>query len=260
MRFPIYRRPPEANLLCQGDILDPSCLRHNLVGHQDYFVDRPYFYRYMILTQTCDLVRGRNGAEFIFLAVVRRLRDAFGIRPVTDWWSSGKHDDLMRDLLKHNHNRRGFFYLPKNARQGIEEDSVVDLRVMFSLHRVHYSSLLQARRGALTEVYAAKLGHLTGHLFNRVATPSWGELNPGQNVNDYINTIKDEAKAREERALKKILLSAGGRCTLKGCSECATTYRQIYSVERAVCEQHAMRWDEGSLPEDLIKGKTRVTP
>ena len=82
MAHPIYREPPSPELLCQGDILDSECLRENLRGHQDYFAEHPRFYRYMVLTQTCDLARGKDRADFIFLAVIKRLKEAIGIRQI----------------------------------------------------------------------------------------------------------------------------------------------------------------------------------
>jgi hypothetical protein len=132
MNYPIYAPADSPKLassdLNQGDILDAEKLRPNLRGHQDYFAEQPHFYRFMILTQSCDLARG--GVDFIYVAVVRRLSETIGRRQ-TD--TPGKTRKLFEDLYNHNNHKRGLFYLPENVESGIEEDSVVDLRVMFSL-------------------------------------------------------------------------------------------------------------------------------
>ena len=253
MDYSIYREPPSADLLCQGDILDAECLRENLIGHQDYFADRPWFYRYMIVTQTCDLYCRRQMSDFIFIAVILRLREAFGIREVEQ--SKNSVRSLLRALYNHNYNKRGFFYLPHDARQGIEEDSVADLRVMFSIYRGHYPDLLKARRGAITDVYAAQLGHIAGYMFSRVATPGWEELNPGD-FNKHINSVLEKILGPEKEKRDGLLLTSDGKCAFYKCEEKASTYRrfairsetgEVDYQERVLCTDHAKQHDEGIL-------------
>ena len=64
--------------LCQGDILSPTKpLRSLLAEVHPHFHDRKYI-AFMVLTQTCDLVRRDNQqfrTRYVNLAVVRPLRD-----------------------------------------------------------------------------------------------------------------------------------------------------------------------------------------
>lgn len=259
MEYPIYQNTPdhETELLSQGDILDASVLSPSLKGHQDYFANRPYFYRFMVLTQSCDLNRDRGMADFIFLAVIRRLREAIGIRHVENSTARNRTDKLLVELYNHNYNERGFFYLPENPQFGIDEDSVVDLRVMFSLYRSHYDTLLKSRLGAMTALYAAKLGHIAGHMFNRVATPGWEELNPGENFSkkgSLIQTIRERFHERENDRIGQLKVEQGGKCAYRECDKNAETYRWVFVGSQesesgfedfALCHDHAKAYDDG---------------
>lgn len=262
MSYPIYRKAPSSDLLCQGDILDSECLRGYLRGHQDYFAERPHFYRYMILTQTCDLARSKDRADFIFLAVIRKLRDAIGIRQIEE---KDKTRNLLRDLYNHNYNKRGYFYLPEDPNYGIYEDSVVDLRVMFSLHKVAYPALLKARLGAITDVYAAQLGHMAGYMFGRVATPGWDELIQECTLKEQINKTLNTFEDLEKGKLRELIAAnAGETCAVSECPNKAKTYRWLrvhlsddesVSQEFVLCKQHAKQHDELSVKNGEIRSE-----
>lgn len=272
MEYPIYEPARSSKLkssdLNQGDILDAEKLRPNLRGHQDYFAEQSHFYRFMILTQSCDLARG--GVDFIFVAVVRRLSETIGRRE-TD--APGKTRKLFEDLYNHNNHKRGFFYLPKNVESGIEEDSVVDLRVMFTLfNKEHYSDLVASRIGTLTDHYVAKLGYMAGYLFNRVATPSWAELNSelyraepkerGRKTVDpfslHLDGVLRDFTEKEERRFQQLLNETDGNCALSGCENKASTYRWIPVSDQGdlkyethiFCDNHARKWDDRELGDN----------
>jgi len=132
---------------------------------------------------------------------------------------------------------------------------------MFSLHKVHYPDLLKARCGAITDVYAAQLGHIAGYMFNRVATPGWEELNPGCTIRDRINSTLGTFEVRENERLRELLAKASERCTFSQCGNKAKTYRWLrvrsdndesVSQEYVLCEEHAKQYDEGSLPQSAV--------
>ena len=247
--YSIYVRPPKADLLGQGDILDPEPLRATLKGHQDYFAEQSHFYRYIVLTQTCDLVQPRDTAEFICLAVIRRLSDTIGRRQVD---ARGQTEELLRQLFNHGYNRRGLFYLPANADHGIEVDSVVDLRVMFSLHKASYPDLLGARLSAIRDLYAAQLGHMIGHMFNRVAMPAWEELNPTGNLAKHVKQIVDTFEECEKQKFSDLLAQAD-RKTCAYCDRKPTTYRWVPVEQlddrwgykpRLLCSEHLQQYEQ----------------
>jgi hypothetical protein len=256
--YSIYRAPPTTDLLGQGDILEPEPLRSTLSGHQDYFVGNPNFYRYMILTQSCDLERGRQRAEFIFVGVVRRLRDVLTWRHVENKEARKKTNKVLSNLYIHGYNKRGLFYLPQDADYGIEEESVADLRVMFCLHKACYPDLLRARRGAITDLYAAQLGHMVGHMFSRVAMPGWEQINPDVTLGGHTDSVVKSIQCSEEQILLELLKNAEDVCFVPDCRERATTYRWLpvekvndqWRYERRVlCAGHAKQYEESRAGE-----------
>jgi hypothetical protein len=259
MFHPIYRKPPNSDLLGQGDILDPEPLRPTLKGHQDYIADQSHFLGYMVLTQTCDLDRTNEMADFIFLAVVRRLNDVFGMRHIE---GKGKNRtyELLRALYNHNYNKRGLFYLPENEDYGIKEESVADLRVMFSIHKASYPDLLLARCGAITDVYAAQLGHIAGHMFNRIATPSWDELSPNVRIGAHAAEIQKGIEEREQRFFSN--LKPKERVCYLNCDAPIKTYRWLpvrMENDRQVFEPHVLCEEHAKLYEVIRSGRPRET-
>jgi len=167
---------PDGESLRQGDIIDREKLKPALKGHQDYIAWRKDFEGYCVITQACDLVRGRN-VDFIQVAVIRNLLTVFASAD-TPTQPSKKAHDFLRDVLGQEYNKRGFFYLRPEQSAGISENCVVDLRTMFSLHVQHYEEILHARKLSMSDTAANKLGWMAGQLFSRVPTPDWEELKP----------------------------------------------------------------------------------
>lgn len=220
-------------------------MRGCLKGHQDYYADSPHFHYFMILTQTCDLARG--GVDFVFLAAVRNLNDAFKYNQIETNKVRDKQQNFVRDLFRHQYNKRGYFYLPCDTSHGILDDSVADLRVMFSLHKMHYFDLLHSRLCAITDVYAAQLGHIAGHMFSRVAVPDNIDIDAQAKA-----TLKEQG-ARYKKRLEELLAECRGICAVPGCNEKADRFRslpisdhnkKITYEDCALCSCHAAQWDD----------------
>jgi hypothetical protein len=139
-------------------------------GHQDYILERADFEAFCLMTQTCDLVRTRE-EEFITLAVVRVITNIFD-KPGAKKDSTA---NKLKSIIQHRANTR-FFYLYKEPDAGIERDSVVDLRVMFALHKKHYDEIVAARKMSMNGLYAAHLGWMAGNVFSRIAMPEWDDI------------------------------------------------------------------------------------
>jgi len=246
MSYNIYCKPPESELLGQGDVLDAEKLRESLKGHQDYYAENQHFRYFMILTQTCDLARG--GVDFVFLSAVRKLSDAFKYNQIETNKARDKQKNFVRDLFRHQYNKRGYFYLPCDTIYGILEDSVADLRVMFSLHKMHYSALLNSRLCAITDVYAAQLGHIAGHMFSRVAVPD-----NSIDIDAQAKATLKEQGDRYKKRLEELLTECQGKCAVPDCNENADRFRSLPISEQnnkiiyedcVLCSCHAAQWDE----------------
>jgi hypothetical protein len=254
---PIYQSTQSEDCLSQGDILLAQKLHHTLLGHQDYIAKQPYFRHFVVLTQSCDLDRSRETADFVTLAVVRTLDEAIGRRQVD---SKDTLRDLLRDLYLHQYNKRGFFLLPANPEHSIDTDSVVDLRVVFSVHRDHYGALLAARQAAMNPVYAAQLGSLFGHMFNRVAVAGWEDTGATTDLKNHVKTSLTAFEEKENARRDEILHMYDYKCCIAGCDVRASTYRWVRigtaysivsSIELAICSSHARALDRNELPQEV---------
>jgi hypothetical protein len=240
--------------LFQGDILDPTLLKNNLEGHQDYF-HRNHFVRYMVLTQTCDLVldktadRPRFPVDFIQLAVVRRMRDVFGKKHVENKKKRRSTLNQLWKILGHQSDRRGLFYLPTEEQHGILEPCVVDLRVTFSLYKIHYDDIKHARCGGLRDLYAAQLGQMIAYMFSRVAMPDTKE----EQINDALNDIVEREKKRFQELVASLSVK---QCMISDCPGKCDTYRWLKVgpigddkefEEIVLCHKHAAMHDSGVL-------------
>lgn len=180
---------PEGSNLAQGDILLPTNDIRNILQYvHKWFVD-PKYLGFMVLSQTCDMVR-RNGGlcktPYVNIGVIRPLRQVWLSLVETTCEhvagryflasSQGKAKSLIERIINQNEEKLGLFYVHQDVGLGIGEPSVAMLRVSIALQSsIHYDALLDARRGSLEPNFAARLGWLCGNLYSRVGVPDWSE-------------------------------------------------------------------------------------
>jgi hypothetical protein len=198
--------------LCQGDILQPTNeIRSLLAEVHPHFTDEKYV-AFMLLTQTCDLVRRDREpcrSRYINLAVVRPLREI--LVPLLDreceavrvhgtvldgvYASQTKYKArlLLDRILNQNAQAEGLFYLHEDHHAGIAVRSVALLQVSVAVRaRDHYDKLVRARSGRLKEEFRSKLGWLTGNLFSRVATEDMTKKLREQIANELLEPAGEE--------------------------------------------------------------------
>lgn len=178
----------------QGDLIAPTTeVRAVLDAVHPHFLD-PKYRAFMVLTQTCDLVRDRGfdpcKSPYVNLAVVRVLEDVLPSlldrecvkarvqkRSVEGLYyaeSRSRAEMLLRRVVNQNEQALGLFYLHKDVAVGIAERCVALLQVSIAVRaREHYDVLVAGRSGRLDPTFQGKLGWLTGNLFSRVATRDW---------------------------------------------------------------------------------------
>ncbi|VTR98999.1 hypothetical protein [Tuwongella immobilis] len=187
----IFEDEPDNNSLCQGDVLRRT---EELVAElQKYF---PYYaahadYRFfLVLTQSCDLVRRdgvRCNADYISLAAVRSIDDVVRLEAAKgqEPWQAATNVISMRlraklsQLLDRviDNNEPGYFYLHQDASIGLQPECCAFLPLSVSLRAQHYPLCLAAKVAQLTEPFQAKLGWLLGHMYSRVGTSEWSMHN-----------------------------------------------------------------------------------
>lgn len=173
--------------LCQGDVLKRTPdIEKILKDVHPHYTNAGYKF-FMVLSQTCDLVR-RNGGDcntrLVTIATIRPLDDALkrqlktyqgALEAEIDVCSERFKDKLLmyvRSLF--NNNNHEFFFLRQEGGFGIPIDMCVFLREAIPLRSSeHYEALMEARICSLEPTFQAKLGWLVGHIFSRVATDDW---------------------------------------------------------------------------------------
>lgn len=198
-----YRSFNPEDDLEQGDIIEPNAEMLALFQQvHPHFCD-PKYLTFIIVSQTCDLVRRSSGckARHLSLAVVRsisavmpRLLDEYAIKGIEGVYRKSRRRDtklLLTRIINQNEQAAGIFYLHPDADAGIGEHAVAMLRVSIAVRAEHYHLLCHARRGRLVSEFQMKLGWLTGNLYSRVATPDWPETT-GKNLVDEILRDYDE--------------------------------------------------------------------
>lgn len=184
----------------QGDVLTPTEPVKALLGQfHPYYAGHEENRFYVVLTQSCDLVR-RNGAckaEYVAIAPVRTLRYVvhhnFATRlhtidSVPKFSSQSVRGEVERFLERlFNNNEPSYFFLDAEPTAGITEPMCCLLRLAISLRTDHYAELFGARIIGIDDVFQAKLGWLLGQLFSRVGTRDF----PESEVRERIRGISE---------------------------------------------------------------------
>ena len=177
--------------LRQGDLLAKTrALSGALSQAHQYYATASDYTHFLVLTQSCDLVR-RNGkapkARYITVAAVRPLKTVidrflakheFGDFEFPVLLCKKDRELLAQQLLERLlHNTcDGHFFIRKDSVSDIDEDLCAFLALSVALKNIHYDACLSSKVAQLEDIFAAKVGWLTGSLYSRVATPDIEEL------------------------------------------------------------------------------------
>lgn len=174
--------------LNQGDVLtrtpEIEAILHEVHPHYTR-TDYPFF---IVLTQTCDLVR-RGGrpctSRYVTLAALRPLplvlqREIRRFQynaierelGICNMATQPKMVQFAERLL--NNNQPGYFFLQREPLSGFGEDHCAVLQLSIALKtQLHYDTLLAAKILQLSDSFQHKLGYLVGTMYSRVGTEDW---------------------------------------------------------------------------------------
>lgn len=215
MDFPYIN--PDGDL-AQGDVLEVTHeLQKVLNTYHPYYVQNKENRYFILLTQSCDLVRRSSGlgARYISLAPVRSAQQVVerqlaklvdgGITadvPVGLDKSKVRFEQFLERLI--NNNEPDFFFLRANPSMGLAEDHCAILRLAISIRAdEHYDTCLKARFLSIQDTFRAKLGWLVGELYSRVGTEDWPAAKLKEKIQDLI---EGAAIWLEQRRLKQLKL------------------------------------------------------
>ena len=210
--------------LCQGDVLEktPELMDVLKQWHPYFYTNSEYKY-FIVLTQSCDLVRRNSGecnSRYITIAAVRsfdnflrRSLESLRIDYIGELWMLDEKYKLNLEqfLIKlMNNNQPGFFFLCEEPTFDFTEPMVATLLVSVALKSdEHYQLCRDAKRLELADAFKAKLGWLLGQQFSRVGTPDWDSENRADELRARISFIIDNnfytANTAKIKEVKRII-------------------------------------------------------
>ncbi|MFM0354120.1 hypothetical protein PQR12_11590 [Paraburkholderia nemoris] len=197
-----YKDEPTADLE-QGDLLEktPYIINEVLAPFHPYYAQHRDNSFFIVLTQSCDLVRRGGGckSEYLALAPVRPLRVILE-REFSDQirnqgesaqaYAALSTQSRYRDFLTKvfNNNYPKYFFLQSQPDHGLAEDMCAVLPLSISIKAEHYDECLKARKLQLDDAFQAKLGYLIGQQYAKVGTRDWDEQAIDAKVGDIVKT------------------------------------------------------------------------
>lgn len=251
-----YAANPDFKSVTQGDILRRTPAIDDLLRevHPHFFQNGKNLF-FMVLTQSCDLVRRNNGdckSPYITISPVRLIDDVLN-RQIQALKSSDLNTELpiLTDKAKsklseflqrlYNNNEPGYFFLEAEGTD-LPGDCCAYLNLSIAIKaREHYDKCLEAKSLELDASFQAKLGWLVGQIFARVGTADW----PQASLKTKVSTaLKDVAIWVPDAKLKTLIEQA--LPTLEqhpdaplSISEVATILRGIPDRKKQVMERAA---------------------
>lgn len=199
MHFTYFDETPTADLK-QGDVLQRTAeLDALLATYHPHYNSKSENTHFIILTQSCDLVRRDEtgcSARYITIAPIRTLRTIIHreLKTKCELEVAGKSVSSARSrsqiemLLQRvfNNNEEEYFFLLAEPTKSLAEDSCAVLRLAISLRAEHYETFYSARILQLNEMFRAKLGFLIGRIYSRVGTEDWKKEDLNKKVQENI--------------------------------------------------------------------------
>ncbi len=203
----VYREPDKASLN-QGDVLDRTpALVALLEQYHQHYAHHPSYRYFVVLTQSCDLVRrgGPPKSPYIAVAAARPIGELIlreAAKYQEEWQREtkvvgSKAKERLIMFIQHllDNNEPQYFYLHNDISLGIHEACCVHLALSVALRAEHYDTILAAKIAQLTDTFQAKLGWLIGNMYSRVGTTEWDH--------EYTD---NPCKAHAEQLLNKTLV------------------------------------------------------
>jgi hypothetical protein len=210
---------PSADL-GQGDILRRTPAIEELLKEvHPHYLKADYRY-FLVLTQSCDLVRRRGSREtackarYITLAAIRPIAVVVN-RYVADRCEQSVATDIpvckqqVRNSLEQflarliNNNEPNYFFLRGSPGDGFPEDACAFLALSIAIRASdHYETCLGARILGLESTFQAKLGWLTGQMYSRVGTQDW---EPSELRSIVVTLTEGAAYWADDKALKHLM-------------------------------------------------------
>lgn len=184
----IFVSPEQIDMvnLHQGDILQKtSSLTEVIAEAHKYYAEAETYHFFMVLTQSCDLVRrGKRGAKARYITIAAMRPASIDIERLARRFAFDQSNlplmvcrkDMEIEARKYlekllNNTEDGRFFIRKGALEIFTRDYCVFLPLSIALRIEHYDACINAKVAQLTGVFQAKVGWLTSNMYGRVGTP-----------------------------------------------------------------------------------------
>lgn len=189
--------------LLQGDLLHRTPELRDAIGQaHSYYATSPDYSHFLVLTQSCDLVRRKGSCKSRYvticavrplaLAVERELaRYTVPVKGCPIPVGNLADNVLARQFLERvvNNTVDGMFFIPKGSAVTVDRHLCAFLPLSVALRADHYDILLKAKVAQTKEIFAAKVGSLASNLYSRIATPDLHERNDPAAVKEYMKAF-----------------------------------------------------------------------
>lgn len=205
-----FKKSIDANwkTLCQGDILNKTEeLKSAISEAHPYYSDKTDYTHFMVLTQSCDLVR-RIGkafkARYITICAVRPL-GTFTDQALAPLCHKPVGENATLRLVKKetketveqklerllNNTEPGHFFIRAGSHTSLSTDLVVYLQLSIALNQKHYDTCLKAKTAELEDTFQAKVGWLVGNDYSRVGTKDISDagIDPKKLKSEFIDDV-----------------------------------------------------------------------
>lgn len=193
--------------LLQGDLLHRTPALAEAIGQaHSYYATASDYSHFLVLTQSCDLVRRKGGvckSRYITICAVRPL--SLAVERELERYTNPlagcplpignvENNVLARQYLERvlNNTVDGIFFIPRGAADTVDDHLCAFLPLSVALRVDHYKTCLSAKVGQAKEIFAAKVGSLASNLYARIATPDLHERNDRKAVEAYTKKFLDE--------------------------------------------------------------------
>jgi hypothetical protein len=193
--------------LLQGDLLHRTPALAQAIGQaHSYYSTAPDYSHFLVLTQSCDLVRRKGAAcksRYITICAVRPLSLAVEreLKRYTNPLEGCpipigniENNVLARQYLQRvlNNTVDGVFFIPRGSAETVDHHLCAFLPLSVALRVEHYDTCLSSKVGQTKEIFAAKVGSLASELYARIATPDLHERNDRKAVEAYTKQFLEE--------------------------------------------------------------------
>lgn len=196
----------DSHTLLQGDLLRRSdALSEAVMQAHSYYAEAPDYTHFLVLTQSCDLVRRKGAAKsrYITICAVRPLSLAVQrelekhVQPLMGFpiqVGDLESNILARQFLERvlNNSVDGIFFIPRGSAETVDEHLCAFLPLSIALRVDHYDVCLEAKVAQAKEIFGAKIGSLTSNLYSRIATPDLSEKHEKKAVDAYKKAFFEE--------------------------------------------------------------------